>query len=186
MLGVKLTTIEGIKESLQERYLRIRNKSEIIYELMGTKQEQNDTSMEFSNKLLKLGKELKKVDNKWEEIVVESLRRTLIDIRLRQAMSSLGKAISFKEVRKFIISWEEVSKTDTYESYGIRVDSIQRNWQGGQGRGRNVSLKAGNPRTNYGRSRVDNYVREVRCYRCHRLGHISSNCRVDLNEKFPR
>ena len=63
---------------------------------MGTKQEQNETSMEFSNKLLKLGRELKKVDNKWEEIVVESLRRNLIDIRLRQAMSSLGKAISSK------------------------------------------------------------------------------------------
>ena len=88
---------------------------------MGTKQEQNETSMEFSNKLLKLGRELKKVDNKWEEIAVESLGRNLIDIRLRQAMSSLGKAISFKEVRKFIISWEEVSKTDTYESYDIRV-----------------------------------------------------------------
>ena len=72
---------------------------------MGTKQEQNETSMEFSNKL-KLGRELKKVDNKWEEIVVESLRRNLIDIRLRQAMSSLGKDILFKEMRKFCISWE--------------------------------------------------------------------------------
>ena len=40
---------------------------EIIYELMGTKQEHNETSMEFSNKLLKLGRELKKVDNKWAE-----------------------------------------------------------------------------------------------------------------------
>ena len=164
-IGVKLTTIEGIKESLQERYLIIRNKSEIINALMGTKQEQNETSMEFSNKLLKLGRELKKVDNKWEEIVVESLRRNLIDIRLRQAMSSLGKAISFKEVRKFIISLEEVSKMDTYESYGIRVDSSQRNWQGGQGIRSNVSLRVGNPRTDYSRSRVDNYVREVRCYR---------------------
>ena len=63
MLGINITTIEGIKESLQERYLRIRNKSEIIYELMGTKQEQYETSMEFSDKLLKLGRELKKVEN---------------------------------------------------------------------------------------------------------------------------
>ena len=47
MLGVILTTIEVIKESLQERYLRIRNKSEIIYEFMGTKQEQNETYMQF-------------------------------------------------------------------------------------------------------------------------------------------
>ena len=58
-LGVNITTIEVIKESLQEGYLLIRNKSEIIYELMGTNQEQNETSMEFSDKLLKLGRELK-------------------------------------------------------------------------------------------------------------------------------
>ena len=63
MLGINLTTIEGIKESLKERYLRIRNKSEIIDEMMGTKQEQNETSIEFSDKLLKLGSELKKVEN---------------------------------------------------------------------------------------------------------------------------
>ena len=49
MLGVTLTTIEGIKDSLQERYLRIRNKSEISYELMGTKQGHNETSIEFSD-----------------------------------------------------------------------------------------------------------------------------------------
>ena len=60
MLGVNLTTIQGIKESFQEGYLRIRNRSEIIYELMGTKQGYNETSMEFSDKLLKLGMELKK------------------------------------------------------------------------------------------------------------------------------
>ena len=30
---------------------------------MGTKQEQNETSMEFLDKLLKLGSELKKVEN---------------------------------------------------------------------------------------------------------------------------
>ena len=29
---------------------------------------------------------------------------------------------------------------------------------------------------------VDNYVREVRCYRCNILGHISSTCRVDVKE----
>ena len=101
-------------------------------------------------------------------------------------MSSLRKAISFKEVRNFIISWEEVSKTDIYESYGIRVDSSQRNWQGGQGIDSNVSLRAGSPRKNYRRSRVYNYFRKVMCYRFHRLGHISSNCRVNLNEKLPR
>ena len=50
MLWVNLTTIEGIKDNLQERYLRIRNKGEIIYELIGTKQEMNETSMEFSEK----------------------------------------------------------------------------------------------------------------------------------------
>ena len=37
MLEVNLTTIRGIKESLQEGYLRIRNRSEIMYELMCTK-----------------------------------------------------------------------------------------------------------------------------------------------------
>ena len=38
-------------------------------------------------------------------------------------MCSLGKDISFKELRKFIDSWEEVSKTDTYASYGVKVGS---------------------------------------------------------------
>ena len=71
MLGVNLTTIERIKESLQECYLRIRNKSEIIYELIDVKQEQNETSMKFSDKLLKLGRELQKVENQRVEIVVE-------------------------------------------------------------------------------------------------------------------
>ena len=70
MLGDNLTTIKGIKDSLQEGYLIIRNRSEIMYELMGTKQGYNETSIEFSDKLLKLGMELKKVDNQWEEIVV--------------------------------------------------------------------------------------------------------------------
>ena len=60
---------------------------------MDTKKEQNDTSMEFSDKLLKLSRELKKVENKWEEICVESIRRKLIDIRLRQAVCSLGNDI---------------------------------------------------------------------------------------------
>ena len=128
MLGVNLTTIKVIKESLQEGYLRIRNRSEIIYNLMGTKQGYNETSMEFSNQLLKLGMELKKVDNQWEEIIGEILRRNLINIRLRQAMCSLEKDISFKELRKCNDSWEEVSKTDTYESYGVKVESSQRNW----------------------------------------------------------
>ena len=63
MLGFNLTTIKGIKESFQEGYMRIRNRSEIIYELMGTKQGYNETSMEFLDKLLKFGMELKKVDN---------------------------------------------------------------------------------------------------------------------------
>ena len=183
MLGDNLTTIKGIKESLQEDYLRIRNRSEIIYELTGTKQGYNETSMEFSDKFLKLGMELKKVENQWEEIVVESLRRNLINIRLRQAMCSLGKDISFKELRKCIDSWEEVSKTDTYESYGVKVGSSQRNWQDGQIIDRNVSLRSCSPRTNYGRGHVDNYIREVRCSRCNILGHISSTCRVDLKEK---
>ena len=70
MLGDNLTTIKGIKDSLQEGYLIIRNRSEIMYELMGTKKGYNETSIEFSDKLLKLGMELKKVDNQWEEIVV--------------------------------------------------------------------------------------------------------------------
>ena len=39
------------------------------------------------------------------------------------------------------------------------------------------------PRTNYGRGHVDNYVREVRCYRCNILGHIRCTCRVDVKEK---
>ena len=77
------------------------------------------------NYLIRYG--IKKVDNQWEEIVVESLRRNLINIRLKQAMCSLGKDISFKELRKCIDSWEEVSKTDTYESYGIKVGSSQHN-----------------------------------------------------------
>ena len=38
MLGFNLTTIKGIKESLLEGYLRIINRSDNIYELMGTKQ----------------------------------------------------------------------------------------------------------------------------------------------------
>ena len=183
MLGDNLTTIKGIKESLQEGYLMIRNRSEIIYELMGTKQGYNETSMVFSDKLLKLGMELKKVDNKWEEIVVESLRRNLINMKLRQAMCSLEKDISVKELRKFIDSWEEVSKTDTYESYGVKVGSSQRNWQDGQIIGRNVSLRSCSPRTNYGIGHVDNYIREVRSSRCNILGHISSTCRVDVKEK---
>ena len=99
MLGVNLTTIKGIKESLQEGYLRIRNRSEIMYELMGTKQGYNETSIEFSDKLLKLGMELKKVDNQWEEIVVESFKRNLINIRLRQAMCSLGKDIILSHLK---------------------------------------------------------------------------------------
>ena len=40
------------------------------------------------------------------------------------------------------------------------------------------------PRKNYGRGHVDNYIREVRCYRCNILGHISSTCRVDVKEKI--
>ena len=149
---------------------------------MGTKQGYNETSMEFSDKL-KLGMELKKVDNQWEEIVVESLRRNLINIILRQAMRSLGKDISFKELRKCIDSWEEVSKTDTYESYGVKVGSSQRNYRDGQIIDINVSLRSCSPRTNYGRGHVDNYIREVRCSRCNILGHIRSTCRVDVKEK---
>ena len=186
MLGVNLTTIKGIKESLQKGYLRIRNRSllyRIIYELMGTRQGYNETSMEFSDKLLKLGMEFKKIDNQWEEIVVESLRRNLINIRLRQAMCSLGKDISFKELKKCINSWNDVSKTNTYESYGVKVRSSQRNWQDGQIIDRNVSLRACSPRTNYGRGHVDNHIREVRCSRYNILGHISSTCRVDVKEK---
>ena len=183
MLGDNLTTIKGIKESLQEGYLRIRNRSEIIYELMGTKQGYNKTSMVFSDKLLKLAMELKNIENQWEEIVVESITIKLINIRLRQAMCSLGKDISFKELRKCIDNWEEVSKTDTYESYGVKVGSSQRNWQDGQIIDRNVSLRSCSSRTNYGRGHVYNYIREVRCSRCNILGHISSTCRVDVKEK---
>ena len=98
----------------------------------------------------------------------------------------MGKDISCKSLRTCIDSWEEVSITDTYQSYGVKVGSSQRNWQDGQGIYGNVSLRAGSPKTNYDRGRVDNYFREVRYYRCYRLGHIRSNCRVDLNEKFPR
>ena len=183
MLGVNLTTIKGIKESLQEGYLRIRNRSAIIYELMGTKQGYNETSMEFSDKLLKLGMELKKVDNQWKEIVVESLRINLINIRLRQAMCSLGKDISFKKLRKYIDNLEKVSNTDTYASFGVKVGSSQRNWQDSQIIYRNVSLWSCCPRTKYGRGHADNYIREVRCSRCNILGHISSTCRVYIKEK---
>ena len=86
-------------------------------------------------------------------------------------------------MRKYIISWEEVSKTDIYESYGVKVESNQSNWQDIQIIDNNIALKSCSPRTNYGRDHVDNYVREVRCYRCNILGHISSTCRVDLKEK---
>ena len=99
---------------------------------MGTKKELTETSIEFSDKLLKLSRELKKVENKWEEIVVESIRTKLIDIRLRQAMCSLGNDISFKELRKCIVSWEEVSIMDIYDIYGVKVDISQRNWQDSQ------------------------------------------------------
>ena len=99
-------------------------------------------------------------------------------------MCSLEKDISVKELRKFIDSWEEVSKTDTYESYGVKGGSSQRNWQDGQIIDRNVSLRSCSPRKNYGRGHVDfNYIREVRCSRCNILGHISSTCRVDVIEK---
>ena len=98
-------------------------------------------------------------------------------------MCSLGKDISVKELRKFIDSWEEVSKTDTYERYSVKVGSSQRNWQDGQIIDRNVSLRSCSPRTNYGRGHVNNYIREVRCSRCNILGHISSTCRVDVKEK---
>ena len=70
-----------------------------------------------------------------------------------------------------------------YESYGVNVGSIQRNWQDGQIIDRNVSLRSCSLRTNYGRGHVDNYIREVRCSRCNILGHISSTCRVDVKEK---
>ena len=74
-------------------------------------------------------------------------------------------------------------KTDTYESYGVKVGSSQRNWQDGQIIDINVSLRSYSPRTNYGIGHVDTYIREVRCSRCNILGHISSTCRVDVKEK---
>ena len=96
----------------------------------------------------------------------------------------MGKDISFKELRTFIDSLEEVSKTDTYESYSVNVGSNrQRNWQDGQIIDRNVSLKSCSPMKNYGRGHVDSCIREVRCSRCNILGHISSTCRVDVKEK---
>ena len=57
--------------------------------------------------------------------------------------------------------WEEVSKTDTYESYGFMVEISQQHWQDGQIIDRNVLLMSCSPRTNYGKGHVDNYVREV-------------------------
>ena len=66
-------------------------------------------------------------------------------------MCSLGKDISFKVLRKFIVSWEEVSKTNTYESYGVKVGSSQQNWQDGNIIDRNVSLMSCSTRKNYGR-----------------------------------
>ena len=86
-------------------------------------------------------------------------------------------------MRKCIVSWEKVSNTDTYESYGVNVENSQRNCQYGQILYRNVSLRSFIQRTNYGRGHVDNYAREVRCSRCNILGHISSTCRVDVKEK---
>ena len=99
-------------------------------------------------------------------------------------MCSLGKDISFKELRKCIVSWEEVSKTsNTYDSYGVNVESSKSNWKNGHIIDRNVALRSCSPRTTYGRGHIDNYVREVQCYRCNILGHISSTCRVDVKEK---
>ena len=97
-----------------------------------------------------------------------------------QAMCSLGKDISFKELRKCIVSWEEVSKTDKYERYNVKVERNQRNWQDGQIIDINVSLISYSPRTNYDRGHVYNYIREVRCSRCNILGHIRCTCRVDV------
>ena len=61
-------------------------------------------------------------------------------------MCSLEMDISFQEFMKYNINWEEVSKRDTYECYGVNVESIQRNWQYGQVIHRNVLKRLCIPR----------------------------------------
>ena len=127
MLGEDLTKVDQIRKALLDRFEFENSINEIIYRIMARKQSSEEGVMEYLDAMLGLGLELKQQDEKWEGVVVESIRKNLISNELRRSLINKN-ALSFKEIRDHIRKWNIVGDdSNDVNCYRINSDMYRGN-----------------------------------------------------------
>ena len=127
MLGEDLTKVDQIRKALLDRFEFENSINEIIYRIMARKQSSEEGVMEYLDAMLGLGLELKQQEEKWEGVVVESIRKNLISNELRRSLINKN-ALSFKEIRDHIREWNIVGDdSNDVNCYRINSDMYRGN-----------------------------------------------------------
>ena len=74
--------------------------NEILYRIMARKQGMEEGLIEYLDVMLGLGLEFKELEEKWEGVVVESIRKNVRSSELRSLINR--RKLSFKNKREYI------------------------------------------------------------------------------------
>ena len=100
MLGDDLAKVDEIKIALCDRFEFESSANVIIYRIMARKQGTEEGLIEYLDVMLGLGLEFKQLEEKWEGVVVESIRNVRSS-ELRRSLINKRK-LSFKDIREYI------------------------------------------------------------------------------------
>ena len=109
MLGEDLTKVDKIKIALCDRFELESSANEIIYRIMARKQGMEEGMIEYLDVMLGLGLEFKQLEEKWEGVVVESIRKNVRSSELRRSLIN-KRELSFKDIREYIRRWDMVEE----------------------------------------------------------------------------
>ena len=101
ILGDDLTKVNKIKISLCDRFEFESSVNEIIYRIMARKQGTEEGLIEYLDVMLGLGLEFKQLEDKWEGVVVESIRKNVGSRELRRSLIN-KRELSFKYIMEYI------------------------------------------------------------------------------------
>ena len=110
VLGDDLAKLDKIKIDILYRYIKYISKydrfefessvNEILYRIMARKQGMEEGLIEYLDVMLGLGLEFKELEEKWEGVVVESIRKNVRSSELRSLINR--RKLSFKDKREYL------------------------------------------------------------------------------------